>query len=149
MNLAHDRGDPSIVIIPRSRGSSKGEFAHSAELFCAAEFATGRVWTRLSPGDSVDVGPVPPHGCGVLKIACYDPGRPSLAWTDGHFSMGGREIVQWREGANEVELTVDWRWRSRLRVKLLPPEGRAFEDTDMLSVEGLLDEPQTFRMRWR
>lgn len=133
--------------IPLARDASLGEAEPTGRFFVAA-FRTGNVTGPLAAGETVDIGTVPPHGCEVIKVMHVRPERPAVLWTNGHFSMGGREIVEWRELEDAVELTVDWRWNAPLVIKLLPPEGTRFVAGDTIRVDGPLTDPQTFRMEW-
>lgn len=126
-----------------------GYRAGRTDTFVAADFRTGTVWADLRIGHTISVGPVAPHGCALVKIAPDDPGRAQAAWTDGHFSMGGREITDWNQGKNGIEFTVDWKWACPLRVKLISPRGTRFIDGDTVVIEGPLQQPLTISRSWR
>ena len=123
------------------------EAAPDERIFAAA-FTSGNVAGPLTVGETIEIGPVPPHGCEVIKVTQVQPGRPAVLWTNGHFSMGGREIVEWRELETAVELTVSWRWNAPLVIKVRPPEGSRFAAEDTISIDGPLTDPRTYRMEW-
>jgi len=118
-------------------------------IFMAADFRTGTVWKDLRIGHTIIVGPVAPHGCTVVKIAPYDPDRAQVIWTDGHFSMGGREITDWKQGKNGIEFTVDWKWPCPLRIRLISPGDVRFIDGDTVVIEGPLQQPLAISKSWR
>ena len=106
-----------------------GAFADSSRTFQVSAFSAG--WHRVAaPGDVIEVGPVPPHGCAVVKVQVNRPDQPQLVRTDGHFSMGGSELSRWSPTADGVDLQVEWAWPVPLRLWLCPPAGRAFTGCD-------------------
>ena len=103
-----------------------GDFAGSTDSFLVGAFAAG--WHRVvATGETVEVGPVPPHACEVVKVQAHRPGAAQLVRTDGHFSMGGTELLTWSPRPDGVEFAVDWPWPVPLRLWIRPPAGRAWE----------------------
>lgn len=104
-----------------------GPFADGAGSYLIGAFTGG--WHRTAAtGETIEVGPVPPHGCEVIKIQIHRPDLPQLVRTDGHFSMGGTEISAWEPAPEGLEIGVDWPWPNPLQLWVRPPQGRAFED---------------------
>ncbi|MFA6134060.1 MAG: glycoside hydrolase family 36 protein [Phycisphaerae bacterium] len=104
-----------------------GDFAESAGQFRLSAFQ-GK-WTRVvEAGAEVEIGPIPPHGCEVIRVAAHRAGKAALVRTDGHFSMGGREIVTWRGGKEAIRIVLDWRWPVGLELVVAPPAGKAFAE---------------------
>ena len=102
-----------------------GPLAPSAETYLVSAFSAG--WHRAaSAGETIEVGPIPPHGCEVVKVQRHLPDQPQLVRTDGHFSMGGTEVSAWSPTDEGVDLQVEWPWPVPLRLWLCPPAGRAF-----------------------
>jgi hypothetical protein len=90
-----------------------------------AAFAGG--WERPVPwGAALDIGPVPPHGCEVIKVMATAPDQPLLLRTNGHFSMGGVEVSAWEPTAAGLRCRFDWPWPVPLHLCLRPPVGRRF-----------------------
>jgi hypothetical protein len=71
---------------------------------------------RQRPGQELSTRPVPPHGCEVLKLQPVRSGLPCLLHGDGHFSMGGTELLAWQPTEKGVALVVDWPWPCSLRL---------------------------------
>ncbi|MDH7569617.1 MAG: alpha-galactosidase, partial [Armatimonadota bacterium] len=102
-----------------------GPFATQHEVFLVSAFR-GR-WVRsVRRGESLLVGPIPPHGCEVLKVQPCPDAQPCILRTDGHFSMGGVEISAWEARCDGLRLEVWWPWPTALEVVLGPPSGRRF-----------------------
>lgn len=102
----------------------------SAQLLMVAAFVGGWQCT-VRPGDELEIGPVPAHGCEVIKIQPIEPETACLVRTDGHFSMGGTEVVSWDPQPAGVRMTVDWPWPTELVLHLQPPAGRCFAGGDL------------------
>jgi len=102
-----------------------GAFAGAAGAFLVSAFSAG--WhCVVASGDTIEVGPVPPHGCEVVKVQVNRPDAPQLVRTDGHFSMGGAELTGWSPTDAGIDLQVEWPWPVPLRLWLCPPVGCAF-----------------------
>lgn len=102
-----------------------GAFAGTAGAFLVSAFSAG--WhCVVASGDTIEVGPVSPHGCEVIKVQVNRPDAPQLVRTDGHFSMGGAELSGWSPTDAGIEVQVEWPWPVPLRLWLRPPAGRAF-----------------------
>jgi hypothetical protein len=102
-----------------------GSLVDAAPVLRVADF--GGNWVRQVPvGGRLEVGPVPPHGCEVVKVQPLLTDQPCLVRTDGHFSMGGTEVVGWHADADVLGLQLDWPWPLPLTLELLPPAGRGF-----------------------
>jgi len=115
---------PASVTIGRT---TLGEFADSADAFRITSFRTGE--TRIVDRDGVyDAGSLPAHGCDVLKVQPCRADRPQLLWTNGHFSMGGREVRTWTFAGASLHIGVDWHWPVPLKLCIAPPAGRRFAD---------------------
>ena len=114
-----------------------GAMADTAQRFLVCAFRGG--WTQvLQPDDRLNIGPVPPHGCEVVKIQPFQAEQPCLVRTDGHFSMGGTEVTTWNPVSGGVRLTVEWPWPVPLTLFVRPPAGRTFigqDEKDTLAVE--------------
>jgi len=147
LSVVNWSSQPRTFSIPLTGQTLLGGGEPTGKLFAAA-FSTGNVSGPHVVGDTLEIGPVPPHGCEVIKVTHVQPDRAAVLWTNGHFSMGGREIVEWRELDNAAELTVDWRWNAPLVIKVLPPEGCKLVAGDIISVDGPLPEAEVFRMEW-
>lgn len=74
------------------------------------------VTRRLSPGAWIETESIPAHGCEVLKVQVARAGMPCLLHADGHFSMGGTEVVGWEPTSSGVKLVIDWPWPCPLRL---------------------------------
>jgi hypothetical protein len=59
----------------------------------------------------------------VLKVQPYRSGEPHLLRTDGHFSMGGSEVDDWRVDSHGLRITGRWPWACPLALELLLPDG--------------------------
>jgi len=106
-------------------GQLLGDFAASGRALLVSAFTAG--WHCIvSSGETIEVGPVAPHGCEVVKVQVNQPNQPQLVRTDGHFSMGGTELGRWTPSADGVDLQAEWPWPVPLRLWLCPPVGRAF-----------------------
>jgi hypothetical protein len=103
----------------------QGDWAEASDRFLVGAFLGG--WHRVKArGEELRVGPVPPHGCELLKIQPYQPDQPALIRTTGHFSMGGTEVSDWQADRAGVHLRLDWPWPMPLEVVVLPPASRRF-----------------------
>jgi hypothetical protein len=79
-------------------------------------------WDRAaSPGETISVGPLAPHGCEVVKV---QPARPGwmLLGTDGHFSMGGVEVTRFDPAADRPSIEVAWPWPVDLTLRVTTAE---------------------------
>ncbi len=129
-----------------------GAFAGRHEAFLVSAFAGG--WCRRAGrGETLQVGPVAPHGCEVLKVQPAGDG-PCILRTNGHFSMGGTEVTRWEPHAGGVSLEIHWPWPTPLEVVVAPAAGRQFaggegDGTYRLHVVGPLAEPQDVSLPFR
>lgn len=102
-----------------------GSFGESCDAFLVSAFSAG--WHRAaSRGETIEVGPIPPHGCEVVKVQANLPDAPLLVRTDGHFSMGGTEVIGWTPRSDGINLQVKWPWPVPLRLWLRAPAGQTF-----------------------
>jgi hypothetical protein len=83
-----------------------------------------RHWHRtVAPGEELAIEDLSPHGCEVLKVQPYYPGRPHLLRTDGHFSMGSSEVDNWRVDGECLRIVGRWPWACPLVLEVLLPDG--------------------------
>ena len=102
-----------------------GSFADSSEEFLLTGFL-GK-WTKVvRMGKTIEIGPIPPHGCEVIKVQPVDVDRAVLVRTDGHFSMGATEVAEWEEDRERVRFSLEWPWPAPLELVVAPAQGRAF-----------------------
>ena len=121
-------GTPRELELPLAELLPRDWLASGDALLVSAQ---GAGWTRsMTAQDLLRVGPLPAHGCEVVKVQHLDPTLPALLWTDGHFSMGGTEVTAWETAADRLRLRVDWPWPTPLRLCLQPPAGTVFVDGD-------------------
>ncbi len=80
-------------------------------------------------GDRVQIGPIAPHGCEVIKVQRASASAPRLLSTDGYFAMGATEITEWSPSADGFDLVVNWPWPTPLSLWIQPLEGQRFEGT--------------------
>lgn len=78
----------------------------------------GRPDRAVTPGETITVGPIPSHGCEVLRVQPLRTDGPMVLGTDGHFSMGGAEFGDLQPTETGVRLEVDWPWPVGLSVRL-------------------------------
>ena len=62
----------------------------------------------------------------MIKIQSVKRDRAVLVRTDGHFSMGGTEVAEWKEDREGVRFSVEWPWPVLLELVIAPVRGRAF-----------------------
>ncbi|MFC1716182.1 glycoside hydrolase family 36 protein [Candidatus Poribacteria bacterium] len=113
-----------------------GGYADTSDTYMLSAFS-GKWNRKVSADETVQVGPIPPHGCEVIKVQPVREDEPMLLHTNGHFSMGGQEIATWEVQQSKVRLAVAWKWPVPLEITLLPPRGHAFEENEV-------DEAVTF-----
>jgi len=90
---------------------------------------------KMKSGDSVTIN-VPSHGCEVVRIARANRKKSQILWTNGHFSMGGREVISWEEDGTGLALSILWPWREPLEMLIKSPEGKTFSgQTEGVSLE--------------
>jgi hypothetical protein len=103
---------------------SLGTFASTAKTFTVAEFWSGRIWSGVEYGEIVDIGTVAPHSAVLLKVTPELHGLPALIYTDGHFSMGGKEISSWEYRQGRLSIGIDWKWACPMKLVIHAPQGR-------------------------
>ena len=113
-----------------------GAYADTSDTYLLSAFL-GKWNGEVRAGETVQIGPIPPHGCEVIKVQPVRADEPMLIHTNGHFSMGGQEIAAWEIQQSKVCLTAAWKWPVPLEITLLPPRGYAFEGNEV-------DETVTF-----
>lgn len=93
--------------------------AQAERCLVSAYFQDG--YRLVAPEEEVTVESLPAHGCEVLKVQPYRPGEPHLLRTDGHFSMGGTEIDDWRVEGDALRIAGRWPWACPLMLEVLLP----------------------------
>ena len=99
-----------------------------AAVFSCSDSAAGSEYRLVDKDGILNIGPIPPHGCEVVKIQPLVARRPHLVSTDGHFSMGAAEIVSWRETDERLSMSVLWEWDRPLELRVMAPEGRTWRE---------------------
>jgi hypothetical protein len=100
--------------------------AMPAEHYLLCEFFEPRCLGLFRPGQRVQLGVIPAHGCRVVHIAPWDGRGPVLAGTDLHLSGGGVELAEWRPDGKGVAGRIQTRWRCPVRVTAAFPKGKGF-----------------------
>jgi hypothetical protein len=151
VSLANWFNDPRTFKIRFDR-ELLAEFADSAQRFCVSAFL-GK-WSKIvEAGATIEVGPIAPHCCEVIKVQALETAKPSLVRTDGHFSMGGTELTAWQVDKDGLKVAVDWPWPVSLDLVIAPPEGRRFADasadgTRTVTIDGKVGAKHTATIKY-
>ncbi len=95
-----------------------GAYAYKHPTFIVSDFKKGTVWENVHIDDCIHLGKVPPRTAVHLRIACLEENIPNLIYTNGHYSMGGREITSWEFSKHILHIGIDWRWKYPLLIKI-------------------------------
>jgi hypothetical protein len=117
--------------------SMLGSFAQEHQSFAAVEFWSGRVWRGLTYGSLIELGSLAAHSAVHLKIVSEPEDQPVLLYTNGHFAMGGQDVTSLRRNGQEVNVTLDWRWRYPLRFRILAPAGSSWSAVQPVQPTGV------------
>lgn len=99
-----------------------GKFSRVYKSYTVSEFSTGRVWCGVIYGEKVALGYKKPHETAHLRITPEQDVEPALVYTNGHYSMGGKEIFLWECEDNRLNIGVEWGWNYPLQLKIKVPE---------------------------
>lgn len=94
-----------------------GDYAATSARFVVTEYHSDSC-RIVAAGETIHTDPVPPHGCRVYRIEALRE-SPMLVGTDGHYSMGGREIRSFTSTPDGVRVTGQWPWRRPLTIRVL------------------------------
>jgi len=94
----------------------------AAEKYLVFEFFSQEVVGIFGPGERLDLGPVNPHSCQLLRVAPWNGRTPILGGTDLHFSGGGVEVVDWSVEPQAVAGRLETRWDYPVRVSAAFPD---------------------------
>jgi len=107
-----------------------GKFARKYKSYTVSEFSTGKVWTGIAYGAKIDLGYKKPHETSHLKITPEQDGEPTLVYTNGHYSMGGKEIFLWEYDGSRLNIGIEWNWNYPLQLKVKVPKAMRLEKAD-------------------
>jgi len=65
-----------------------------------------------------------------LKVTPELEGEPTLIYTNGHYSMGGKEILLWEYDGSRLNIGVEWNWNFPLQLKIKAPKAMKLEETN-------------------
>jgi hypothetical protein len=105
-----------------------GDFAKQYESYAISDFWSGQIWRGLTYGETLELGELASHACHHLKVIPERPDEPNVLYTNGHFSMGGRECKLLSMAGNQVTLQVEWVWDYPFRAILAAPPGRVWAE---------------------
>ncbi|NLA85485.1 MAG: alpha-galactosidase [Clostridiales bacterium] len=105
-----------------------GEFSRMHKSYTVSEFSTGRLWTGVKYGDMIDLGYKKPHETAHLKITPEQDREPALVYTNGHYSMGGKEIYLWEYDSGKLNIGVEWNWSFPLQLKIKMPKAMKLKE---------------------
>ena len=120
VSVVNWHGDPHGFVVPLDR-EILGSYADASDRFLVTEYHGGPA-RILAAGESIHTDLIPAHGCRVFWIEAVRRG-PMLAGTNGHYSMGGREILRFTPGPNGIHIEGAWPWRRALTIRVLPEPG--------------------------
>jgi hypothetical protein len=103
-----------------------GDYAKQYESYAIADFWSGRIWRGVTYGAAFELGELASHACHHIKVIPERQNHPTVLYTNGHFSMGGREFQSLTMDGNRVVLQVEWVWDYPFRAVLAAPPGRAW-----------------------
>lgn len=107
-----------------------GKFARKYKSYTVSEFSTGKIWTGITYGAKIDLGYKKPHETSHLKITPEQDGEPTLVYTNGHYSMGGKEIFLWEYDGSRLNIGIEWNWNYPLQLKVKVPKAMRLEKAD-------------------
>ena len=90
--------------------------------YLVTEFYSGKYQVNLAYGDEVYMGNIKPHGSAVFKIQEYNPEKPYIVGSDGHYSMGG-EIETLDISHDRLILTMNHLFETEIQYQILLPVG--------------------------
>lgn len=127
VNWFDEPGTFEIILDATLLGPLLGEPHRNDAPLQLSRFSAG-ISEQAHQGDRILIGPIPPHGCEVVKVQRVNGNEPRLLCTDGHFCMGGVEILEWSPTAHGLDAKVQWRWPVPLSLWIQPAHGRHFEE---------------------
>jgi hypothetical protein len=76
----------------------------------------------------IDLGYKKPHETAHLKITPEQDREPALVYTNGHYSMGGKEICLWEYDSGKLNIGVEWHWSFPLQLKIKMPKAMKLKE---------------------
>lgn len=92
--------------------------------FLVFEFFSQEVKGLFDKGEIIKVGELRAHSAALYKIIPWDGGKPVLAGTDLHFSMGGIEIAEWHYNEQTIEGIINTDWAYPINITAVFPKGK-------------------------
>jgi hypothetical protein len=121
-----------------------GEFGKAHTEFVVTELWSGQMLGNKAYEYELETGMMPPHSSQHYRIAPRMNGVPQLLHSDGHFSMGGREITDWVLEGEKLRFHVRWPWHYPVTLTIAAPEGAEWRE---VSSFGHVDEEDARRIR--
>lgn len=106
VNWTDKNVQPSVQINEQYVGAYAAPGVH----YALSEFWSGRIWTDLTYGSTIQLDEVGPHAASHLKLVRMPEELPLLLYTNGHFSMGGTEITSWSYRDQRLSVGFNWPW---------------------------------------
>jgi hypothetical protein len=100
-----------------------GALAKEHAAFHVTEFWSGAKWETVPAGGTIFAGALPPHAALHFKVVPASGDVPILAYTDGHFSMGGTEMTDFQFDGETAKAAVRWPWSVPLTLSFAVPAG--------------------------
>ncbi len=101
-----------------------GEYIEKDKKYSISEFWSGDIFKGVGYKEEITLGEIPAHSAVLLRIALEEDDIPMLLYANGHFSMGGREIVKWDYTGRSLEIRVNWDWDYPVEFIIQAPQGK-------------------------
>ena len=95
-----------------------GDYAYKHPSFIVADFATGTIWDNVHTEGCIHLENVTPCTAVHLRVSILEENLLNFIYTNGHYSMGRREITSWEFSEDVLNIGIDWRWKYPLLIKI-------------------------------
>ncbi len=112
-----------------------GMFSKEFESYTMTEFWSGTIIENLKYGDPIDTGIIKSHSSKLFKVTPEYKDKPTLVYSNGHFSMGGTEVTKWIPDSKGVDFHIDWQWEFPLHLIIRAPWGFAWQKGENFTID--------------